>query len=375
MALDPTGIFSHNYRQHRGVPWKQPCRVATTANVTIATALNAGDTIDGVTLAAGDRVLVKSQSTGSQNGIYIAGATPVRAADMDQDLTTAVPTDEIAGAFVYVVSGTANGGKLFYCTNAIGGTLGSTSIVWAEFTGGSADAILRYDGAAEWLDDHGGAAVGATETINLANGNAHSIILDVNCTLTFSGASATIDGQDVASSFTLQVIQDATGGNTITWPGSVVWPGGSAPTLSTTGNAVEILTFWTPDGGTTWYGFHSGTGTVAAEDVSIADAGGYYTGTDVEAALQEIGADIVTLQSASGGGDHEHMIELFNGDGSTTTFEIDNEPVDPGQVYAFVAGTWTAITVSGALNTLVTFGAAPASGTDNVVIQYPALLS
>ena len=53
-------------------------RCATTANITIASALNAGDSIDGVVLAEGDRVLVKNQSTASQNGIYIAGGTPAR---------------------------------------------------------------------------------------------------------------------------------------------------------------------------------------------------------------------------------------------------------------------------------------------------------
>ena len=53
-------------------------RCATTANITIADALNASDTIDGVVLAAGDRVLVKNQSTASQNGIYIVSDTPAR---------------------------------------------------------------------------------------------------------------------------------------------------------------------------------------------------------------------------------------------------------------------------------------------------------
>lgn len=53
-------------------------RCATTANITIASALNGDDSIDGVTLATGDRVLVKNQTTASQNGIYIVGASPAR---------------------------------------------------------------------------------------------------------------------------------------------------------------------------------------------------------------------------------------------------------------------------------------------------------
>lgn len=63
--------------------WKEPCRVATTGNVTIATALNPGDTIDGVVLAENDRVLVWRQTTKSQNGIYRVAASPARTTDAD----------------------------------------------------------------------------------------------------------------------------------------------------------------------------------------------------------------------------------------------------------------------------------------------------
>lgn len=76
-----------------------------------------------------------------------------------------------------------------------------------------------------------------------------------------------------------------------------------------------------------------------------------------------------TLPDISG---HEHMIDVFSGDGSTTTFELTDEPVDGEQVFAFVAGSWTAVTISGGMSTVATFASAPASGTNNVVIQYPA---
>lgn len=131
---DPTGWTSHIPAFHRGVSWKQPCRVATTANITISTALNAGDVIDGVTLAAGDRVLVKSQSTGSQNGVYLAGVTPTRDFDMDQDGTTSVPVEEVMGAVIYIIAGTVNGGKTFRCTNTTAPTLGTTALVFTELT-------------------------------------------------------------------------------------------------------------------------------------------------------------------------------------------------------------------------------------------------
>lgn len=103
--------------------WKQPCRCATTASVTISTALNAGDTIDTVTLAAGDRVLVKNQGTASENGIYIAGATPARAADMDDDL-------EVLGAVVQVIAG-SQAGTTWRCTNTAATIVDTDAIDWA----------------------------------------------------------------------------------------------------------------------------------------------------------------------------------------------------------------------------------------------------
>lgn len=106
--------------------WKQSVRVATTENVTIATALNAGDTIDGVTLAAGDRVLVWLQTTQSENGIYEVGATPARTADFDE-------SDEILGSFVPVRQGTTYGGALFRNTNTSVITIDTTAITFLLF--------------------------------------------------------------------------------------------------------------------------------------------------------------------------------------------------------------------------------------------------
>jgi hypothetical protein len=95
---------------------------------------------------------------------------------------------------------------------------------------------------------------GTTHTIDITTGNVHQLTLTANCTLTFSNPSPT----GKACSFTLIVTQDGTGSRTLTYPGSVLWAGGSAPTLTTTASAVDILTFLTTDAGTTWYGFVGG---------------------------------------------------------------------------------------------------------------------
>jgi hypothetical protein len=126
--------------------WKQPVRAATTANVTISTALNNADTLDGVTLATGDRVLVKDQSTASQNGIYIVGATPARAADMDDDV-------EVLGAVVYVVAGTVNSGTVWTVTNTAATVVDTDAITWAALeepglAGHLADAADAHDASA-----------------------------------------------------------------------------------------------------------------------------------------------------------------------------------------------------------------------------------
>lgn len=112
-------------------------RLATTANVAIATALNVGDTIDGVTLADGDLVLVKSQTAPAENGIYIAGAVPARHPDFDT-------INELAGQMVTVQEGTANAETLWICTTNKGGTIGVSAVTFQQFTAVPPDGSITY---------------------------------------------------------------------------------------------------------------------------------------------------------------------------------------------------------------------------------------
>lgn len=111
-----------------GLAWKDACAVATTANITISEALNVGDAIDGYTLQAGDRVLVKNQSTASQNGIYVAGASPARAADMDAG-------SEFSSAAVFVQRGSVGADIAYVCTNDGTVNVGTDAINFTQFTG------------------------------------------------------------------------------------------------------------------------------------------------------------------------------------------------------------------------------------------------
>ena len=113
----PANISSGDY--------KQSVRVATTANGTISTAFANGQTVDGITLATGDRILLKDQSSQAANGIYVVAASgsPARASDFDSWL-------ELPGAIVTVEVGTVNAGTQWACNVAAGGTLGSTAITF-----------------------------------------------------------------------------------------------------------------------------------------------------------------------------------------------------------------------------------------------------
>lgn len=95
---------------------------------------------------------------------------------------------------------------------------------------------------------------GAAHTIDLSDGNVHTLTLTAECTLTFSNPP----DSGKAGSFTLVLTQDGSGGHSVVWPDTVLWAGGAAPELSTDADAVDVLTFFTTDAGTSWYGFLSG---------------------------------------------------------------------------------------------------------------------
>ena len=113
----------------QGLDVKDSVKVATTGNITISTALNSGDSIDGVTLADNDRVLVKDQNTSSQNGIYVVGSSPSRAADLAAGA-------DAAGMFTFVEQGTVNADNGFVCTSNKGSAVvGTNNLTFAQFSG------------------------------------------------------------------------------------------------------------------------------------------------------------------------------------------------------------------------------------------------
>lgn len=120
----------------QGLSWKSPVVAATTGNIT----LSGAQTIDGVSVIAGDRVLVKDQSSPALNGIYVASAGAwSRASDMD----ALTPRDEFNGAAVFVLGGTINADRGFVETAAVA-TVGTDPVTFVQFS--SAGSYSAGDG-------------------------------------------------------------------------------------------------------------------------------------------------------------------------------------------------------------------------------------
>ena len=124
----------------QGLDVKDSVVATTTANGTLSTAFANGQSIDGVTLQTGDRILIKNQTTASQNGIYNvqASGAPSRATDM-------ATGGNAAGAFVFVEQGTVNAENGFVCTSDTGSAVvGTNNLTFAQFSG--AGQIIAGDG-------------------------------------------------------------------------------------------------------------------------------------------------------------------------------------------------------------------------------------
>lgn len=228
-----------------GGTWKDPVRAATTANGTLATAFENGDTIDGVVLATGDRILLKNQSSGSENGIYTVNASgaPTRATDADSGA-------EMVNAAALVSEGTANADKLFVCTTNAPITINSTALTFVD---PFASAVVNWATGAEFRVGTEAAKAVSPDTVWDAadlvalNDSGGNIAVDLSTGLNFS---MTMDGDYNLSNPTnakngqegvIVFTQDGTGTQTLTYSGNWKFVGGADPTLSTDASAVDVL--------------------------------------------------------------------------------------------------------------------------------------
>jgi hypothetical protein len=171
-----------------GIDWKPSVRLATTAAITLATGLENGDTLDGVTLATGDRVLVKNQTDATENGIYVVAASGAPARSSDADTAA-----EITASFaVFVEEGTVNTDSGWTLTNNGAVTVGTTELSFTQFTGlGQITAGAGLTKTANTLDVIGGDGI----TVN-----ADSVVIDRAVVVT---KYATSIGDGTATSYTV----------------------------------------------------------------------------------------------------------------------------------------------------------------------------
>ncbi|OBQ58031.1 DUF2793 domain-containing protein [Mesorhizobium loti] len=268
-----------------GLSWKQAVRAATTANGTLASAYENGDTIDGVTLATGDRILIKNQSSGAENGIYVVAASgaPARATDADAGA-------ELVNASVYVSEGTTLADTQWTCSTNAPITVGSTSLAFAQLTsaGGSVPTSRTITAGAGLT---GGGDLSADRTFDVGAGtgilaNANDVAIDkasaaqvqaatsnkvltadiiftaadpVTLTdattiavdmATFLNAKVTLGGNRTlgapsnpknGQSGCIEIIQDGTGSRTLGYHADWLFAGGTDPTLSTAAGAKDLL--------------------------------------------------------------------------------------------------------------------------------------
>jgi hypothetical protein len=210
-----------------GLHIHESARAATTANVNLANALENGDTLDGVVLATGDRILVKNQTTQSENGIYVVAASgqPSRATDFD----TAAEVD--SGDFIFVYAGTANASTGWVQTNRPA-TIGTDAIVFTQFSGAgtylagngltltgnsfSINTTITADLSTEQTLTNKSISGSANTLSNIANSSLTNSAITINGTSTSLGGSRTLGSDDIAEGstnkyFTDERAQDAVG--------------------------------------------------------------------------------------------------------------------------------------------------------------------
>jgi hypothetical protein len=222
-----------------GLSWKMPATAATLANIT----LSGLQTIDGVSLIAGDTVLVKNQSNAAQNGIYVVSAGA---------WTYSVGGDtwnEYIGAIIFIVKGN-QGGSAWYCTAQPGGTLGVTALNWSNFSVASSysagtgltltGTVFSITNTAVTAATKGSASKTVTATVN-AQGQLTSLTDQDIAIAATQISSGTIDTARISGSYSGITGVGTLTNLTVTNPisGSVT---GSAASATTAGSATTATT-------------------------------------------------------------------------------------------------------------------------------------
>jgi len=187
---------------------------ATTANIDLTADLQNGDTLDGVTLVTGDRVLVKDQSDATANGLYIVVASGTASRDPQFDTIA-----ELSGQMIVVNQGSTNDNKIFLCTTDNDGSIGSTSITYTVITPSNSGTVTSIG-----IADSGASEFTVSNTPITSSGNITLAINSIADTKLGTIATANkvsltalnVDGgSDIGADLTtsdLMIVDDGAGG-------------------------------------------------------------------------------------------------------------------------------------------------------------------
>ena len=213
-------------------------------------AITTNSTFDGVDIATRNGVLTTTTNTANaalpKAGGTMTGALTSGSNGTGHDVKFFGDT---AGHYMLYDASTDN-------LNLVG--VGSSLVVGGSLLTDAAGNFTDQGGSnflAAITEDSDTLSGSGTVAINL--NNATNWLHDLSGNTTYTFTYPTTSNAQVSSSFTLKIIQGSTA-RTITWPSSVDWAGGTAPTLSTANNAVDVFVFYTINSGTTWYGFTAG---------------------------------------------------------------------------------------------------------------------
>jgi hypothetical protein len=247
ISTAPTGATDIANKQYvdfyaAGLSWKQPALTGTSGNIT----LSGLQTINGVTLVAGDVVLVKNQTTSSQNGIYVASAGAWTYSPGGDTWS------EYVGAIIFITNGSL-AGTAWYCTAQPGGTLGTTAMTWSNFSVASsytAGTGLTLTGTQFSITNTGvsAATYGSASSVPVTAFNAQGQATSVtNTSIAINGnqiTSGTIDSARLSGSYSgitgLGTLVNLTVTNAIV--GSITGNAATATSATTAGSATTATT-------------------------------------------------------------------------------------------------------------------------------------
>jgi hypothetical protein len=323
----------------QGIDWKASVRAATDGNRELLEMEN-GEVVDGVTLATGDRVLVKNQTDATANGIYVvqASGAPVRSSDADSG------TEVTANFAVFVEEGTVNADSGWTLTNNGTVTVGTTALTFTQFTGlGQIVAGTGLDKTGNTLDiDSTVTTNDGTQTLtnksisgsantltNIPNNALSNSAITINGTSTSLGGSRTLGSDDIAEGstnkyFTDERAQDAVGNSVGTGlayndtTGAISNSGvtslaGTADQITASASTGSV-TLSLPQSiastsSPTFAGLSVGSGSVTAGSVTLTDA---LIGT-ATTSLSTTSATVVDSWSATTYSSAKYIVQMKNG--------------------------------------------------------------